>query len=248
VQFPPGNSVAPAGSYRSGGGGHETVGAFENWRDRAECYQELADWTKAADDWEQALGIELGQGRSVSLNDRSRLATVYLAAKDVASYCRICGQLLHEYRHTDDADETIWVTGTCCLMPDAVEELDKVVKLAERGLALRPKDADLAENLGSALYRAGKYHGAADQLRAAISPHAEGGSTWMHLFLAMTYRRMGQAEDARASLNRAIERIRSEERGAAAPGEPASRLDVVERAYIRCLRCEAEELIMPTGR
>ena len=29
VQFPPGNWVAPAGSYRSGGGGDETVGAFE---------------------------------------------------------------------------------------------------------------------------------------------------------------------------------------------------------------------------
>ena len=36
VQFPPGNSVAPAGSSRSGGGGNETVGAFETdvslWR------------------------------------------------------------------------------------------------------------------------------------------------------------------------------------------------------------------------
>src|SRR5438270_8417973 len=29
VQFPPGNWVAPAGSYRSGGGGNKTVGAFE---------------------------------------------------------------------------------------------------------------------------------------------------------------------------------------------------------------------------
>ena len=29
VQFPPGIWVAPAGSYRSGGGGNETVGAFE---------------------------------------------------------------------------------------------------------------------------------------------------------------------------------------------------------------------------
>jgi hypothetical protein len=29
VQIPPGNWVAPAGSYRSGGGGNETVGAFE---------------------------------------------------------------------------------------------------------------------------------------------------------------------------------------------------------------------------
>ena len=29
VRFPPGNWVAPAGSYRSGGGGNETVGAFE---------------------------------------------------------------------------------------------------------------------------------------------------------------------------------------------------------------------------
>ena len=36
VQFPPGNWVAPAGSYRSGGGGNEAVGAFEThvslWR------------------------------------------------------------------------------------------------------------------------------------------------------------------------------------------------------------------------
>ena len=29
VTMPPGNWVAPAGSYRSGGGGNETVGAFE---------------------------------------------------------------------------------------------------------------------------------------------------------------------------------------------------------------------------
>ena len=29
VQFPPGNWVAPAGSYRGGGGGNEIVGAFE---------------------------------------------------------------------------------------------------------------------------------------------------------------------------------------------------------------------------
>ncbi len=29
VQFAPGNWVAPAGSYRGGGGGNETVGAFE---------------------------------------------------------------------------------------------------------------------------------------------------------------------------------------------------------------------------
>jgi len=36
VQFPPGNWVAPAGSYRGGGGDNETVGAFEKdvslWR------------------------------------------------------------------------------------------------------------------------------------------------------------------------------------------------------------------------
>ena len=36
VQFPPGNWVASAGSYRSGGGGNETVGAVETdvslWR------------------------------------------------------------------------------------------------------------------------------------------------------------------------------------------------------------------------
>jgi len=29
VQLPPGNWVAPAGSYRSGGGGNKAVGAFE---------------------------------------------------------------------------------------------------------------------------------------------------------------------------------------------------------------------------
>jgi hypothetical protein len=29
VEFPPGNWIAPAGSYRSGGGANEALGAFE---------------------------------------------------------------------------------------------------------------------------------------------------------------------------------------------------------------------------
>ena len=40
VQLPPGNWVAPAGSYRSGGGGNETVGAFETHVSLRRCSEQ----------------------------------------------------------------------------------------------------------------------------------------------------------------------------------------------------------------
>ena len=40
VQLPPGNWVAPAGSYRSGGGGNEAVGAFETHVSLRRCSEQ----------------------------------------------------------------------------------------------------------------------------------------------------------------------------------------------------------------
>jgi len=47
VQFPPGKLVAPASSYRSGGGGNKTVGAFETnvslWRCSEQAGRNLSE-------------------------------------------------------------------------------------------------------------------------------------------------------------------------------------------------------------
>jgi tetratricopeptide (TPR) repeat protein len=170
---------------------------------------------------------------------------IFLLAKDLPAYRGTCRLLLRDYRHTDDEGEILDVTWACSLAPDAVDEPDEVVRLAERGRAAQPEVWDQAENLGAALYRAGRYRAAVDELKAAIRLNGEGGTPATHFFLAMAHHGAGRAEEARACLDRALEKIRADERKAMAAGDSATRVDVVDRAIIRSLRREAEALIRP---
>jgi hypothetical protein len=75
------------------------------------------------------------------------------------------------------------------------------VRLAE-ALAARQRNAAHLALLGAALYRAGRFRGAARTLEEAIRAHGKGGEAESWLFLALARRRMGQPEDARRWLAR----------------------------------------------
>jgi hypothetical protein len=67
VQFPSGNWVAPAGSYRSGGGGDETVGAFEIdaslWRCSEQAGRNESERRAGLETTNVDAGLALGWGR-----------------------------------------------------------------------------------------------------------------------------------------------------------------------------------------
>ena len=74
VQFPPGNWVAPAGSYRSGGGGNETVGAFETnvslWRCSEQAGRNASERRAGLETTNVGADLALGWGRPQPLASR----------------------------------------------------------------------------------------------------------------------------------------------------------------------------------
>jgi hypothetical protein len=67
VQFPPGKLVAPASSYRSGGGGNKTVGAFETmrrfWRCSEQAGRNLSERRAGLETTNVDADLALGWGR-----------------------------------------------------------------------------------------------------------------------------------------------------------------------------------------
>jgi Flp pilus assembly protein TadD len=145
--------------------------------------------------------------------------------------------------HTDKPDIPHWVAWTTVLAPDAVTDLDQPVQLAES--ALRSDSVQYSTTLGAAHYRAGHFAEAVRQLNQAISASAPAGTgptvlstayTWF--FLAMSYQRLGQFQDARGSLDKARKQMDQETQ---APNIAWNR-----RLTLQLLRKEAETLLGTT--
>src|SRR5262249_48337229 len=75
------------------------------------------------------------------------------------------------------------------------------VALAEKAVKSQPFNAAYATTLGVALYRVGRHQEAINSLKRGL----EGGDRVAvnHYFLAMSYRRLGQADKARGHYRRA---------------------------------------------
>jgi tetratricopeptide (TPR) repeat protein len=174
---------------------------------RGGAFAELAQWDKASADFAKA--IEL---RGDDPQPRYRLALVRLQQGDRDEYRKVCAGMLERIGPKTDTDLGYWVVWTCVLGPDAVSDWKPVVDLAEKSLAADPKSYDRLQNLGAVLYRAGRFEEAARRLAEAEATFAEVRNprstiTYAWLFLAMTERRRGQAEEAKKWLDRAVEAI-----------------------------------------
>lgn len=71
----------------------------------------------------------------------------------------------------------------------------------------KPDSAVYRETYGAALYRAGTFPEAIEQLKIAVEKTGEGGSAWQQLFLAMAHHRLGNQQEARDSLTRVVRQI-----------------------------------------
>jgi tetratricopeptide (TPR) repeat protein len=78
---------------------------------------------------------------------------------------------------------------TRLLVPDGLGEdgAERLEALGSLAVDRDPDSTDHLETYGAALYRAGKYREAAEQLQAAVDNSDGQGSVWVQCFLAMTY-------------------------------------------------------------
>jgi hypothetical protein len=87
---------------------------------------------------------------------------------------------------------------TAALSADSGVPGRQLVSLAQSGSQADVPEWQRREVLGAALYRAGQAEEAIRELQEAVRQQGAGGSTWAKLFLALSYRRLGKADDARS--------------------------------------------------
>jgi tetratricopeptide (TPR) repeat protein len=137
-----------------------------------------------------------------------------LGASDPAGYRATCAHLLEHFGPSANPDVVHWVAWTCILAPDAVKDLDQPVQIAERAVRADPKNLSHTCTLGATLYRAGRFAEAIKPLNeaSAAAARGEGGIpalspayTWF--FLAMANHQLGQAEEGRQWLDKAVKQM-----------------------------------------
>jgi tetratricopeptide (TPR) repeat protein len=174
---------------------------------RGSAHAALGQWDQAADDFSKAFAL----GRNhVWLWYESAL--VSLARSDKHEYQKTCMEMLDHFAEAPDTNLGYWIAWTCTLAPDAVPDFSRPMAFAENAVASDPKNCDYLNTHGGLLYRAGRFDEAAERLSEAeaayqTTPNPRSSVVYCWLFLAMTRQRLGQTDEAREWLARAVQRM-----------------------------------------
>jgi tetratricopeptide (TPR) repeat protein len=165
-------------------------------------------------------------------------ALTRVGACDLAGYRDACAGLLDRFGQADLPNRECWVL---VLAPDAVNDRNRPVHMAEAALRKDPQMDWASTILGAALYRAGRSAEAVQRLneanavweQAATKPAVYSPAyTWF--FLAMAHQRQGDAAEARRWLDKAQKWMEQET-------QDSRNLAWNRRLTLQVLRREAEQ-------
>jgi eukaryotic-like serine/threonine-protein kinase len=213
------------------------------WVLRGWAYADRGQWDKASADFIRA--AECKEPHEEAWYSRAML---HLRDGNIDGYRSICSDMLQRFG--------AGATWTCTLSPGTGADPDRIVSLAENLLAKSSRDHWHVNQLGAALYRAGRFEEAVTRLTEATElschPHRTNMlSTWF--YLAMAYHRLGHVGEARRWLDQAV---RGTQRALKSPVEPPGKSGNSDgvippnwdrRLTLGLLRREAERLIQTPG-
>ncbi len=205
---------------------------------RGEAHAQLGHWREAAEDFERALDPEQVPALDALLWEK--VGVCLLAAGRVEEYSRLCERLAAaEVKSGYVTRKESWIF---VLSPGA-RGIDRMLPLIEE-MVTHPyaEPSDLLLVLGAMLYRQGQYEAALVRLKkqGVAARGKEGPTPWDSLFLAMICHRLGQKEEARQWLQKAIDAARAQTEGAASP-------DWVKKQELELLLREAESVVQGKG-
>lgn len=170
---------------------------WDAWVWRADFHFDRARWDEAAFNYTEALARNPKFTRAW----RNRGATFIHQAhwnRAIEDYDKA---IALEPKNADFHRELAWLLAHC--PNQKVRNPGRAVELAHRAVVLDPKNGDYHGTLGSALYRAGDWKAALEELNVSIKLRPQQGADM--LFLAMAHMRLGQDADARGWYDRANE-------------------------------------------
>jgi WD40 repeat protein/serine/threonine protein kinase/tetratricopeptide (TPR) repeat protein len=209
------------------------------WVQRGWAHADSGEWDEASADFVRAT-----QCKEADEEAWYSRAMLYLRDGNQGGYRQICADMLERF-----GEAAAW---TCSLTRRYGADPARIVRLAETLLAKSSRDHWHVNQLGAALYRAGRFEEAVQRLTEAneLTCHPYYTNrlhTWF--FLAMAHHRLGHADEARRWLDKGIQGTEE------ALKSPAARVGKAENANglippnwnrrltLQLLRREAEQLI-----
>jgi WD40 repeat protein/tRNA A-37 threonylcarbamoyl transferase component Bud32 len=177
----------------------ERPGEASLWARRARAQAERGrhdaaggDFTVAA--WLQPTGGWHWYGRAMTL----------LARGNEATYRHLRREALTRFGDTKDLTSAHAAVSLGVVYPAGGQDAAALLDLARKAVERAPKEWEHREAFGAALYRAGQYAKAVEELEQALDLHGKGGTAAMHLFLAMACESLGRREEARTWFEGAV--------------------------------------------
>jgi tetratricopeptide (TPR) repeat protein len=168
---------------------------------KGRVHAELGQMKDAVADF--ARSTELGADRPGPWY-RHALLQLYLG--DQKGYRLARDAMLNRFDSERDDIDIQLVVRTCVLASDTKDDSTRIVGIAERSLAARPKDHNGMLMLGAALYRARRYDDAVHTLLESTKIRGKEDAV-NDLFLAMAYLRLRETEQGQAYLQQAARSI-----------------------------------------
>jgi tetratricopeptide (TPR) repeat protein len=205
-------------------------------RRRARAAIAVADWHQASEDYTQLPKLES------DLEQSCEYASVLLLHGDHDGYRLLCRRLLQRSGQSRNPEEQYMLGRILALTPQEVTESAEAVALAEKAVAVHPKEAWYRHTLAVAYYRAGRFAAAIEHAEKSMKDDpAWGGHVVNWLVLATAQQRQGQDAEARRWLDKAVRWIEQ-----AGSGGRTARLPVPswnDHLEVLLLRREAEQLL-----
>jgi tetratricopeptide (TPR) repeat protein len=226
---------------------HPAQGRFR--LDRAHLYARLGRWRSAAADFDDAYRL----GAADRVFDWYCYALCRLRMDDQEGYRRLCKEVLRRFGgrpRPKNALETLelqQVASICFLRPQTDLDLAVPTRLAKAALAVAPGDPILLLGSSAAHIRNGEPDKAIPQAHKALAGRWTqnmdwGGPAIVWLQLSIAHHQLGQPEEGRRWLEKAVQRIDGDPNARAAE-ESGVRWHL--QSLLEIMRREAEELYGP---
>lgn len=171
------------------------------WDERGRLYSDLGLWELAAAD----------ERRAFELNEPSQVgqwwsnAVLLAQVGDFDGYRRLCQRMQERFSGLH-AQFMVEMVRTVCLIPDSATDYSRVVQRMQAASLESPRDAVTLYVLGLAHYRAGQLQEAITKCIESQQCSAIGADPYPNSpVLAMAYHRLGEPDNARASMELATQ-------------------------------------------
>jgi tetratricopeptide (TPR) repeat protein len=188
----------------------------------------LAEERAAQGQWPEAAALltRAAERGGLDVPDECHRALTCLKAGDEARYQRICARLVQDFGADGPTTEAfrrgslsniLPLLRVCLLRADAITDWQPLLKVSEEflavpmsGLVLLPDDQlvnirmDWLAARGAVLCRQGRYADAITDLSQGVSQERHSGQYAARVFLAFSHLRLGQKEEARRWMDKAL--------------------------------------------